>query len=981
MEKTYVPVSRFFKACMLLLVLFLGTANEAKACHGVALVGLTGTVSATDLVVNGSSDAATCGCGPYWMEVEVTCNPSGFTGAPPVPSSASWGTAPWYHSLLNVATHTAAQSWLEQCALEPYNSITVPFSQLCPGTTYYWRAREYVEGSNSAGPWSTSASFTTPGLPPSAILSTTSTANTVCPGDTVQLNATVSGGCPGATFTYSWVPTTGLSNPNIANPTAIIGGAITYTVTVTGGCFTITSNDDTVAIDMGPAPIAGTATATPPSVCSGQVSQIVLSGNNSNTIQWQVSPNGITWFNLSGANDDTLSTGPLSSTLYYQAIVTGDGWPGTGCGSTTSPPVQVAVNPSPIADAGANTTVCSGSCTILNGTGGVSYTWMPGNLNTQSINVCPTSATTYTVYVTDANGCNDSDVVTVNTSVAAVTASPDVAVCTGNNTILVASGPNGNTYAWTPSGSLTGANTANPSASPSSTTTYTVTATNQFGCTAMDSVTVTVTPAPPLSVSNDTAFCAGGTATLNASGATSYTWQPGNMSGSSITVNPASTTTYIVTGNNGNCVSSDTITVTIAPPPAVYAGPDFGVCQGTQVTLNVSTTGTSYSWSPAASIIGSSTTQSVLAAPTTSTSYTVVVVGPGGCISSDTLNITINPAPTVTATTTDNSICAGQSTTLNAAGASAFTWIPTVGVQNPNQASTSANPSNTTTYQVVGTDANGCTDTASITITVNPLPLVYLTSTPSQCGDTTGTIVFNGAVTGTGPFTYTLNSQTVTMPINNLVTGNYNIVTTDANGCVSSQVVNVGFANSAAVNATATPDFGVYPLPVGFGASGTAGLNNWFWDFGDAGATANTQNPSYTYTTPGTYMVILTAWNDLAVCAVVDTIYISVVEQAIITLPNVFTPNADGTNDGFSANLSGVKDISVEIYDRWGARVFEGAQSGLAGSPQVVELWNGEDKGGKVAADGVYYYVVTAIGYDGLSYPFSGFVQLMKAKP
>lgn len=967
-----------------MLVLFFGAANEAKACHGVGVINPTFVNTGTSIIITATSDASTCGCGPYYLQAEVAFTSACFTGLSPSCGSASWNTYPWYFSLLDIPNYNAASGWVDNCVPEPYDTITIPFGDLCPGTSYVIRVREYVCGSLSPGGWSITYSFTTPGIPPAVTLVTTASQYDACPGDTVQLNATATGGCPGTLFTYAWSPTAGLSNPNIANPTLIVPSSNTvYTVTLTSGCGAPVPNtsDDTVGITIGPPPVAGTATASPPSVCSGQSSQIVLTGNNSNVIQWQVSPNAVTWFNLSGANNDTLSTGPLSSSLYYQAIVTGTGWPGTGCGSIVSPPVQVVVNPSPVADAGANTTVCSGSCTNLNGTGGVSYTWMPGNLNTQSINVCPASSTTYTVYVTDINGCSDSDMVTVNTSVAAVTASPDVAICTGNNTILVASGPNGNTYAWTPSGSLTGANTANPSANPSATTTYTVTATNQFGCTAMDSVTVTVTPAPPLSVSNDTTFCSGGTATLNASGATSYTWQPGNMSGSSITVNPASTTTYIVTGNNGNCVSSDTITVTVAPPPAVFAGPDFGVCQGTQVTLNVSTTGTSYTWQPAASIIGSNTAQSVVAAPTANTSYTVIVVGPGGCISSDTLNITVNPIPTVSATTTDNSICAGGSTTLNASGASAFAWIPTVGVQNPNQASTTANPTNTTTYQVVGTDANGCTDTASVTITVNPLPLVYLTATPSECGDSTGTIMFNGVVTGTGPFTYTINSQTVTMPVTNLITGNYTVVTTDNNGCVSSQVITVGFQNSANVTAVASPNFGVYPLPVNFGASGTSGLNNWFWDFGDAGATANTQNPSHTYTTPGTYMVILTAWNDLAVCAVVDTIYISVVEQAIIALPNVFTPNADGTNDGFSANLSGVKDISVEIYDRWGARVFEGTQSGLAGSPQVVELWNGDDKGGKVAADGVYYYVVTAIGYDGLSYPFSGFVQLMKAKP
>ena len=977
MKKNYFAKSKFTAISVFAFLLILFSAKNANACHGTALLNLTGTASATDFTINANSDPATCGCDPYWMQVEVTCNPNGFTGAPPVSNSPLWGTPPWYHSNENIPNINA-----DNCVLEPYNPIVIPFSALCPGTTYYWRAREWVEGSNSAGPWSNSSSFTTPGLPPSAILSTTSTAYMVCPGDTVQFNATVSGGCPGATFTYSWTPTAGLSNPNIANPTAIISGAQTYTVTVTGGCFTITSNDDTVQVAMAPNVVAGTATATPDSVCSGGSSLIVLTGNNSNAIQWQVSPNGISWFNIPGATNDSLNTGSLSSSLFYQAVVTGSGWPGSGCGTSISPPIEVVVNPSPVADAGLNATVCNGSCTNLSGTGGVSYNWMPGNINTQSFSACPVSTTTYTLTVTDANGCTATDNVTVNISTASVTASPDVSVCSGGSTILLASGPNGNSYNWNPSGSLTGANTANPTATPNTTTTYTVTATNSFGCTAIDSVVVTVTAAPPLSVSNDTSFCAGGNATLFAANATSYNWQPGNLSGPSISVSPSSTTTYTVTGTNGNCVSTDSIVVTVAPPPTANAGPDFAICNGSQATLNVATTGNTYSWSPSTGIIGSTTSQNIVAQPTVTTTYTVTVSSASGCISTDAITITVNNTPTVTATSPDNSICIGSSTTVNAFGASSYSWIPAVGLGSPSSGNSSANPSTTTTYQVIGTDANGCTDTSSITIIVNPLPNVYMTSTPSECGDTSGTINFNGVVSGTAPFTYQIGSQTYnSLPANNLAPGNYNVIVTDANGCISNETVNVGQVNTSFVSGVANPNFGVYPLPVSFTSSGSSGLNNWIWDFGNAGATANTQNSSYTYPAAGTYTVVITAWNDNFGCAVYDTITVTVVEQATIALPNVFTPNGDGTNDGFIATISGVKEIKVQMFNRWGGQVFEGNQTGITSGPQNLQLWDGKASSGNVVDDGVYYYVITATGYDEKEYPLTGFVHILKTKP
>jgi len=266
MTKNYLAISKSVKLALFSFLLVIASSQVAKACHGTTLLNLTGTINASDITINADSDPSTCGCDPYWMQVEITCDPNGFTGNPPAPTSALWGTPPWYHSNENIANIFA-----DGCIQEPYIPIVIPFSALCPGTTYYWRAREWVEGSNSAGAWSLSQSFTTPGLPPSSILSSTSSEYTVCPGDTVQLNASVSGGCPGATFTYSWTPTAGLSNPNIANPTAIISGPTTYTVTVTGGCFTITSNDDTVQIFQAPTVSPGTATATPASVCSGAV--------------------------------------------------------------------------------------------------------------------------------------------------------------------------------------------------------------------------------------------------------------------------------------------------------------------------------------------------------------------------------------------------------------------------------------------------------------------------------------------------------------------------------------------------------------------------------------------------------------------------------------------------------------------------------------------------------------------------------------
>lgn len=973
-------ILKFF--AVLFLFLFVGV-KTAQACHGVALVNMVTNNTGTSMTLDGESDASTCGCGPYYIQVEVTCQPT-FAGSPPAYTDPSWNTAgqPYYHSILNVPNYTAANGWPDGCVTgELYNQLVVPFANLCPGTLYHWRYRENPE-TGTPSPWFTLPDFTTPGTPPASVLvATASPKYSGCPGDLIQLNASVTGGCPGATYAFQWSPATGLSNPNIANPVCTLSTNITYTVSTSGGCFTISTADDTVQLTIGPPPAAGIPTAFPTSLCSGQSSWVVLNGQSSGSIQWEVSTNGVNWFNIPGATDDSLNTGPLSNSLFFHAIVTGTGWPGTGCGSSTSPPVQVTVNQSPVADAGQNTSVCTGGCTNLTGSGGVTYTWQPGNLSGSTVNVCPPGNTTYTLYITDANGCSDSDVVAVSISNPSVTASPSVSICNGNSTILVASGPAGQTYSWLPSSTLTGANTANPTATPTATTTYTVTSTNAYGCTAVDSVVVQVTSAPPIVASNDTSLCNGGSATLSVTGSASqYTWSPGNQSGSSITVSPAVTTTYVVTGNTNNCISNDTVIVTVAPPFQVYAGPDFDVCAGTQVTLNVGTSGGTYSWTPASSIIGPSNTQSIIAAPAGNTSYTVNVTDANGCISADTINVTVNQPPTINASTADNTICVGQIASVTASGGSSYVWTPNVGVSNPTQATTNVMPTNTTTYMVTGTDANGCSNTDTITIFVNPQPSAVMGSLASECGDTTGQIVFQGALTGTEPFTWTMNNQPVTMPVTGLAPGTYTVTMTDQNGCTNLTAVTVYQQNTAYINGVANPTFGTYPLNVSFGASGSPGMNNYTWVYGDGSPNGSGSVTSNTYTTPGTYMVVVTGWNDDPSCAVMDTLYITVVEQATIALPNVFTPNEDATNDWFSATVSGVQEIRVQMYNRWGNMIYDGAQSGISPSPQDVPLWDGKNKGGKTESDGVYYYVVTAIGYDQKEYPMTGFVELITAK-
>lgn len=212
----------------LLLLLCAVPFTRAYACHGVALTGVSVVVSASDVTINASSDPATCGCGPYYMEVEVVPNSAAFNATVPITSSPAWGTAPWFHSILNIPGY-GPPAWSDNCVLEPYTPIVIPFSALCTGTIYKYRMREYATGGGTPGPWTPADTFSVPGPQLSPPLTPSASPSLICSGGTTFLDA-FGGGCPG-TGTFTWAPTAGLSTPNAASTIATATVTTTYTIT------------------------------------------------------------------------------------------------------------------------------------------------------------------------------------------------------------------------------------------------------------------------------------------------------------------------------------------------------------------------------------------------------------------------------------------------------------------------------------------------------------------------------------------------------------------------------------------------------------------------------------------------------------------------------------------------------------------------------------------------------------------------------
>jgi hypothetical protein len=385
---------------------------------------------------------------------------------------------------------------------------------------------------------------------------------------------------------------------------------------------------------------------------------------------------------------------------------------------------------------------------------------------------------------------------TVNPLPTVVANASDIEVCLGDTVTLTGSGAS--SYVWD-NGVTDGV-----AFSPSATQTYTVTGTDINGCVDTDTITVTVNPLPTV-VANATAIeiCIGDSVTLTGSGAISYVWDNGVTD--NVAFSPASTTTYIVTGTDGNgCENTDTITVTVNQLPTVVANATaIEICLGESITLTGSGAD-SYTWD-------NGVTDGVPFAPSATQTYTVTGSVGIGCESTDSITITVNPLPTVTANATDIEICFGETVTLTGSGALSYVW------DNGVTDGVAFSPSATQTYTVTGTDASGCEDTDSITITVNPLPLVSATNNGPVCLGAnitlTATFTVGGTSTSavswswTGPngFSSTDEDPTAFAAVA-ASSGTYTVQVTDNNGCINTATTDVVVTADATISLSSGSD-------------------------------------------------------------------------------------------------------------------------------------------------------------------------------
>ena len=324
-------------------------------------------------------------------------------------------------------------------------------------------------------------------------------------------------------------------------------------------------------------------------ICAGSSAQLTVAASG------ETAPYTFTWSH--GLGTGTQRTVSPSETTTYSVTVT----PTAGCPGTRE--VTVTVNPAPVADAGSDITVCSGSPVVLTGSASsglapYTYTWNEGLGNGAVQTVSPDETTTYIVTVTDGKGCTATNQVTIGTVDApTVNAGNDVVLCIDGSTVLSASATGGVApyiYNWS-NGLGTG---PNKTVSPEETTTYSVTVTGNNGCVSHDFVTVIVQPCPEicgngldddldgltdcedsecgfdLEAGLGLSICIGSQAELTASPSTtgdySFAWSHGLGTGPNKSVSPSVTTTYSVTATNDKgCTATASVTVLIAPCPEI----------------------------------------------------------------------------------------------------------------------------------------------------------------------------------------------------------------------------------------------------------------------------------------------------------------------------------------------------------------------------------------------------------------------------
>jgi hypothetical protein len=613
----------------------------------------------------------------------------------------------------------------------------------------------------------------------------------------------------------------GIWNTGATTPSIVVTTGGEYFVTNTGVCGVAESNH--IIVTVNPLPVCSITGDL--SICQGETTELCA-------------PAGLSYLWSNGAITQCIT---VSTAGIYTATITD----ANGCSSTCS--VEVTVNALPVCFITGNLSLCQGLTTELCAPAGAAgYLWSTGAITgCITVNV----AGTYTVTLVYTNGCTNTCSATVVVNPLPVcTITGDLLICDGASTQLCAS-PGAAGYLWS-NGAITQCITVDVAG------TYTATITDVNGCSSTCSATVVVNPLPVCTITGDLLICDGASTQLCVpAGAAGYLWSNG-ATANCITVSLPGVYSVIVTEING-CIGTCSATVVVNPQLGCTITGELLLCEGTTTELCVPAGAAGYLWSN-----GATANCITVSLPGV---YSVIVTQINGCVSTCSATVVTLPLP-VCFITGNLSLCQGETTELCApAGAAGYMWstgaiTQCISVSTPG------------IYNVTTTDANGCTSTCSVEVSVDMIPVCTITGNLLLCeGTTTELCVPAGAVGYLWSNGATTNCITVSLP------GVYSVIVTEINGC----------------NSTCSATVVVSPLPICSitgnlsicpGAStmlcAPAGFAGYLWS---TGATTN----CITASTAGIYSVIVT---DINGCS--STCSVTV---AVDSTPPVITCPADLT--------------------------------------------------------------------------------------
>ncbi len=341
----------------------------------------------------------------------------------------------------------------------------------------------------------------------------------------------------------------------------------------------------------------------------------------------------------------------------------------------------------------------------------------------------------------------------------------------------------------------------------------------------------------------------------------------------------------VVGGYDGASVITTNQWLKIGPATVATVSSNATICAGGSTMLTAAN-GTAYSWSPATTL-DNANISAPTATPAATTTYTVNVSEKYGCPVPKTVTVTVNDLPTVLVSGAAT-VCNGSSTAFTASGASTYSWTPAAGLDNSNVASPVATPSATTTYTINATDVNGCSNTNTVIVTVNPLPTADAGSDAAVCNGESILLNGNGGSTYDWAPAANLDDNTLASPnATPASTTTYTLTVTDGNGCIN----------------TATTTITVNDLPVGLFASSNISCNGLTDGSASIGITG-TSTYSYLWSNGGTTATIsgliagaytVTVTDDVTGCT--NTAGTTIVEPTalVLTTTNDTTNICDGT--------------------------------------------------------------------------------------